>query len=97
MSRPMIRTSAIAVVLLSATSLAGCATFKPPEISYDESVPPLPAVPVTVTDDRPKPLHIPPAWTPARGGTDATTPTGRIDNANAAARVQPRRARARYR
>ena len=48
-------------------------------------------MPASVTDDRPKPLHIPPAWTPARGGTTAGTPTARVENANAAARVQPRR------
>ncbi len=86
-----LRKSAIAAVLLSATMLAGCATYKPPEISYDADVPPLPAVPASVTDDRPKPLHIPPAWSPAKGGTAAGTPIGRVENANAAARVQPRR------
>jgi hypothetical protein len=56
------------------------------------SVPPLPAVPAAVTDDRPKPLHVPPAWTPSHAAaTAAGTPTGRVENANAAARVQPRR------
>lgn len=86
-----LRTPAAVVLLLSATALAGCATFKPPEISYDASVPPLPAVAVTVPDPRPKPLNTPPAWTVARGGETAGTPTGRVENANAAARVQPRR------
>jgi P-type conjugative transfer protein TrbG len=86
-----IRKSAAIALLLSATALAGCATNRPPEISYDASVPPLPAVPVTVTDQRPKPLNTPPAWTVARGGETAGTPTGRVENANAAARVQPRR------
>ncbi len=85
------RKSAIAAVLLSATMLAGCATYKPPQISYDADVPPLPAVPASVTDDRSKPLHIPPAWSPAKGGTATGTPIGRVENANAAARVQPRR------
>jgi len=88
---PVFRKSAIAAVLLSATMLAGCATYKPPEISYDADVPPLPAVPASVTDDRLRPLHIPPAWSPAKGGTVAGTPIGRVENANAAARVQPRR------
>ena len=78
-------------MLLSATALGGCATFKPPEISYDVTVPPLPAVPAAIPDDRPKPLNVPPAWTVARGGETAGTPTGRVENANAAARVQPRR------
>src|SRR3546814_6350935 len=40
---------------------------------------------------RPRPLHTPPAWTVARGGNAATTPAGRVENANAAARVEPRR------
>ncbi|MFD1914582.1 P-type conjugative transfer protein TrbG [Halodurantibacterium flavum] len=85
------RKPALAIVLLSATMLAGCATNRPPQISYDADVPPLPAVPAIVTDQRPRPLHVPPAWTPARGGTAASTPEGRVQNANAAARVQPRR------
>lgn len=84
--------SVLPVLLLSATTLAGCATpQKPPEISYDRNVPALSAVPASVTDDRPRPIHIPPVWTPAKGGTVASTPTARVENANAAARVQPRR------
>ena len=85
------RKSVVPAVLLAATALAGCATNKPPSISYDASVPPLPAIPAAVIDDRPKPVLIPPAWTVARGGETAGTPTGRVENANAAARVQPRR------
>lgn len=89
---PSLRKSAFPVLLLSATMLAGCATpQKPPEINYDRNVPPLPAVPATVKDDRPRLLHIPPAWTPAKGGMAAGTPVARVENANAAARVQPRR------
>ena len=88
---PAFRKSALAITLLSATMLAGCATFKPPEISYDSDVPPLPAVPAPITEQPPRPLHTPPTWTPARGGTAANTPTGRVENANAAARVEPRR------
>ena len=88
---PAVRISALAMVLLSATMLAGCATFKPPTISYDSDVPPLPAVPTPVTEQPPRPLHTPPAWTPAHGGTAANTPSGRVENANAAARVEPRR------
>lgn len=88
---PAFRKSTIPALLLSASMLAGCASTKPPQISYDTNVPPLPAIPVSVTDERLKPLHIPPAWTVARGGQTASTATGRVDNANAAARVQPRR------
>ena len=86
-----LRQSALAMTLLSATMLAGCATFKPPTISYDSDVPPLPAVPAAVTEQPPRPLHTPPAWTVAHGGTAANTPSGRVENANAAARVEPRR------
>ncbi len=90
--KPSFRRYAFAALLLSGSALGGCATAqKPPQISYDASVPPLPAVPASVVDDRPKPLHIPPSWTPARGGAAAGTPTARVENANAAARVQPRR------
>lgn len=88
---PSFRKSALALALLSATTLAGCATYKPPQISYDNDVPPLPTPPVVATDQRPRPLHTPPAWTPARGGATANTPTGRVQNANIAARVEPRR------
>ena len=89
--KPAFRKSASALVLLSAFTLAGCATNRPPLISYDADVPPLPAVPAVVTDQTPRPLHVPPAWTPSRGGTAAGTPTARVENANAAARVEPRR------
>ncbi|WP_288414135.1 P-type conjugative transfer protein TrbG [uncultured Novosphingobium sp.] len=88
---PAFLKSALAMMLLSATMLAGCATFKPPTISYDSDVPPLPAVPAPVTEQPPRPLHTPPAWTVAHGGTTANTPSGRVENANAAARVEPRR------
>ena len=88
---PAFRKSASALVLLSAFTLAGCATNRPPQISYDADVPPLPAVPAVITDQTPRPLHVPPAWTPSRGGTAAGTPAARVENANAAARVEPRR------
>jgi P-type conjugative transfer protein TrbG len=86
------RTSAGALALVSALLLAGCATApRPPQIAYDADVPPLPAVPVVAEDDTPRPLHTPPAWAPARGGEAASTPAGRVENANIAARVEPRR------
>lgn len=88
---PVFRRPALAFALLSATALAGCATNRPPQISYDDSVPPLPTVEAPATDERPRPLHTPPAWTVARGGSAAATPGGRVENANAAARVEPRR------
>jgi len=86
-----VRKSVVPVLVLAAT-LTACATNnKPPEISYDANVPPLPPILTAAIDERPKPLHTPPAWTPARGGSAAATPTARVENANAAARVQPRR------
>ncbi|MGJ4859572.1 P-type conjugative transfer protein TrbG [Labrys sp. La1] len=86
------RKSAMVAVLFSGAILAGCATpQKPPEIRYDKDVPPLAAMPAAVGEDRPRPLHSPPAWSPTRGGAAATVPTARVENANAAARVQPRR------
>lgn len=88
--RTITHNPAVAAVLLSATVLAGCAT-RNPQFSYDADVPALPAVQAAVTDERPRPLHVPPAWTVARGGTTAGTATGRVENANAAARVEPRR------
>lgn len=88
---PVFRRSSLAALLLSVTVLAGCATNRPPEISYDANVPPLPALPAAVTDDRPKPLLVPPAWSPSRGGQAAGTAIARVENANAAARVEPRR------
>lgn len=78
-------------LLLSATMLAGCATHRVPQFSYDDSVPPLPTPPAASTEVHPRPLHTPPAWTVARGGDAAGTPTARVENANAAARVEPRR------
>jgi type IV secretion system protein VirB9 len=85
------RKSAIPAALLSATLLSACATQRPPQITYDSGVPPLPPVPAALTDERPRPLHIPPAWTPSHGGAAANSPTARVANANAAARVEPRR------
>ncbi|BCH12957.1 P-type conjugative transfer protein TrbG (plasmid) [Mesorhizobium sp. 131-3-5] len=89
---PGLTRSAFAVVLLSGSILAGCAMpQKPPQISYDAYVPPLPAAPAAALDERPKPLHVPPGWVATRGGVAGSTPVARVENANAAARVQPRR------
>ncbi|MEQ8166255.1 MAG: P-type conjugative transfer protein TrbG, partial [Alphaproteobacteria bacterium] len=76
------RKSGLLVLLLSAAALSACATNRTPQFSYDADVPPLPVVQTTATDERPRPLHAPPAWTVARGGTDASTPAGRVENAN---------------
>ncbi|WP_235890981.1 P-type conjugative transfer protein TrbG [Pararhizobium mangrovi] len=83
----------IMAALAVATALAGCATTtKPPAISYDASVPPLAPPPPTPAKAKPKPLHVPPPWTPSHGGsTHAKNAVGRVDTANAAARVEPKR------
>jgi type IV secretion system protein TrbG len=81
--------------LMFALALSGCTNFQPPQISYDDEVPPLPDLPLPA-DDHVLPLHVPPPWTPTRGGKkgddEAKDPTDRIEVANDVARVQPRRA-----
>lgn len=85
------RNSAFLLVL----GLCGCTTFTPPHISYDNDVMPLPDLPA-LADDRLRPLHVPPPWTPAAGGRkgdgEASDAIGRIATANDAARIEPRRA-----
>jgi type IV secretion system protein TrbG len=75
--------------------LSGCTTFKPPQITYDDDVPPLPDPPA-LQNDRARPLHVPPSWRPSLGGRngndEAKEPTDRIAAANDAARIEPRRA-----
>jgi type IV secretion system protein TrbG len=86
------------LIFLAATALAGCSTFKPPQISYDD--PPQPAVleadppkPVQVVEV-PKLLPLPGQLKPlpgARSAPEPRDPRQRVDLANAAARVQPSR------
>jgi type IV secretion system protein TrbG len=87
--------TSVCLVLLFTVALSGCTTFKPPQITYDDEVAPSPDLPLPV-DDHARPLHVPPPWTPARGGKkgdeEAKDPTDRIEMANDVARVQPRRA-----
>ncbi len=93
------RSPTCSLVLFAATALAGCATFKPPQISYDDP-PPQPAVleteppkPVEVVEV-PKLLPLPGQLKPLPGPRSAPErrdPRQRVDLANAAARVQPTR------
>ena len=93
---PAFRTSTLAALLLSATALAGCATTqKPPEISYDDAAPAVqtadPPGPVQVVE-LPRPLPLPGQMKPveeSRRTPEPTDPTARVNQANAAARVQP--------
>jgi P-type conjugative transfer protein TrbG len=82
------------VLLACLVALSGCTTFKPPQISYDADIPPLPN-PLPLAEDRPRSLHVPPSWTPAKGGKkggkEAEEPVARIETANDAARVEPRK------
>lgn len=93
---PAFRTSTLAALLLSITALTGCAaTQKPPEISYDDAAPAVqtadPPGPVQVVE-LPRPLPLPGQMKPveeSRRTPDPTDPTVRVNQANAAARVQP--------
>jgi P-type conjugative transfer protein TrbG len=92
------RSRACGLVLIAA-ALAGCSTFKPPQISYDEP-PPQPAVlepeppkPVQIVEV-PKPLPLPgqlKPLSPQRSTPEPRDPKQRVNLANAAARVQPTR------
>ena len=85
-------------VLLAAMALAGCASFRPPPISYDD--PPEPAMlereppkPVQVVEV-PKLLPLPGQLKPlpgSRAAPEPRDPRQRVDLANAAARIQPTR------
>jgi P-type conjugative transfer protein TrbG len=94
-ARPTCTSTPIRLVMLFGFALSGCTNFKPPQISYDDEVPPSPDLQLPA-DDHARPLHVPPPWTPARGGKkgeqEAKEPADRITMANDAARVEPRRA-----
>ena len=83
------------ILLVCMLAFSGCATVKPPQISYDDDNPPLTSAP-SLAEDRPRSLHVPPSWTPAKGGkkgnVEAKEPIARIETANDAARVEPRSA-----
>ncbi len=82
----------VAWLLLSAAVLAGCAARPTRELySYDASVPPLPPIAAVLHEKAPRPLLVPPAWRPSRGGAPASSAIGRVESANAAARIEPRR------
>jgi type IV secretion system protein TrbG len=87
------------IVLLSSVELAACATFRPPEISYDDDPTPAlfegePPRPVQVVEI-PKPLPLPGQLKAVPGGKalgpEPKNPTDRVAKANEAARVQPTR------
>lgn len=94
-----IRSKRFIAALLASTSLSACMSFKPPEIAYDDI--PVPAViesdpeqPVKIVEI-PKILPLPGQLKPLskiKETPEAPDPKVRVAQANAAARVQPRRA-----
>ncbi|GAA5661775.1 hypothetical protein Brsp07_00235 [Brucella sp. NBRC 14130] len=94
--RPAFRKPAFLALLVCTSALAGCATMqKPPEISYDDAAPAVqvvdPPAPVTVVE-LPKPLPLPGQMKPveaSRRTPEPTDPAARVNQANAAARIQP--------
>ena len=85
------------LVLLASTALAGCATFKPPQINYDDERPAVlegePPKPIKVVE-LPKPLPLPGQLKPLPKKhlkPEPKDPRQRVDQANTAARVEPTR------
>ena len=94
---PAFRRSAIPLLLACASALAGCAgQIPPPDIDYDNAAPAVqasdPPAPVKVVE-LPKPLPLPgqlkSVGKDAKPEPEATDPTVRVNQANAAARMQP--------
>jgi P-type conjugative transfer protein TrbG len=91
-----LRRGALPILMLATSALAGCATSTPPpEISYDAAAPAVqtvdPPAPVTVVEI-PRPLPLPGQMQrvePSRTTPEPTDPTARVNQANAAARIQP--------
>ena len=86
----------LAALLLSVSALGGCAhNFIPPEINYDNATPAKlsndPPLPIKIVE-LPKPLPLPGQLKPLDLGKptpEAADPAVRVNQANAAARVQP--------
>src|SRR5712691_1450147 len=91
------RSRSLALIMLTSTALAGCATFKPPQISYDDERPavlegetPKPVQVVEIAKPLPLPGQLKPLWG-ARSPPEPGDPRQRVDQASAAARIQPSR------
>ncbi len=92
----LFRGCGIAALLVGATALGGCANkFIPPDIEYDDAAPAKlaasPPLPVKVVE-LPKLLPLPGQLKPLANGKpipEAIDPAMRVNQANAAARVQP--------
>ena len=90
------RKAGFAALLMSVTTLGGCAhPFIPPDINYDSAMPAKltadPPAPIKIVE-LPKLLPLPGQLKPLDGGKptpEAADPAIRVNQANAAARVQP--------
>jgi P-type conjugative transfer protein TrbG len=86
--------------LLGTAALAGCSTYKPPRISYDDTPrpavllpdPPKPVDIIQVPTPLPLPGQLKPLYGANAGLPEASDPTVRVAEADAAARIQPTRA-----
>ncbi|WP_436162942.1 P-type conjugative transfer protein TrbG [Mesorhizobium sp. LjRoot246] len=96
-ARSITKAPVLALALLSATVLSGCASKKyiPPEIQYDDAKPAIlkvdPPGPVKVVE-LPKPLPLPGQLKPvetSKAKSEPADPKQRISQANEAARMQP--------
>ncbi|RUX26300.1 P-type conjugative transfer protein TrbG [Mesorhizobium sp. M2A.F.Ca.ET.042.01.1.1] len=91
-----LRKISLPLLLLAASALAGCATATPPpDIEYDNAAPAVqtadPPSPVRIVE-LPKPLPLPGQLKPvetSKQRAEPTDPAARVNQANAAARVQP--------
>ncbi|WP_413993279.1 P-type conjugative transfer protein TrbG [Labrys okinawensis] len=95
-AKAVFRKASFPLLLLATSALAGCATTNPPpDIEYDNAAPAVqtidPPMPVRVVE-LPKPLPLPGQMKPverSRQAAEANDPAARVNQANAAARVQP--------
>ena len=86
--------------LLGTVALAGCSTYKPPRITYDDTPrqaillpdPPKPVDIIQVPTPLPLPGQLKPLYGTSAQPPEAKDPTIRVADANAAARMQPTRA-----
>lgn len=96
MTKTLHTAKASIAVLLAASALSGCATFKPPEIAYDEppieaTLLPEPDRPVRIVE-RAEPLPLPGQLKRVDGEApepESANPAKRVNEANAAARMEP--------
>lgn len=86
--------------LFATVALSGCSTYKPPQITYDDTPrqavllpdPPKPVDIIQVPTPLPLPGQLKPLYGANAGPPEASDPTLRVAEANAAARMQPTRA-----